>query len=294
MWGSSQSTYEYQPIPAAEIEDRDYIENKQLDNGSRYNQKPNRRTPFQNFLLFSIPLVLLMLITWILVVVSSSDRQASITNSLDHPPSTSSINQTPSVPSENNENSNENDGKIFPKNKFTMDNTTGCAKCPTKISTGYCTSTISPVLGGLDFVDFHQHTNEGERGTYFKVGSASITATYHGYTFYFLTVENQQLFQKSPEVYIPQYGGFCSWGIGGEFCPGYPWAADCLGPSGNWGLGYKINNKLYFFYESGAVSNFFANANLYITQGNQRWGSWFGVDETSKKVFSTNCYVAAA
>ena len=43
-----------------------------------------------------------------------------------------------------------------------------------------------------------------------KKGSSSITATYDNATFYFSTEVNKSKFEKSPEKYAPQYGGFCA------------------------------------------------------------------------------------
>lgn len=149
--------------------------------------------------------------------------------------------------------------------------------------------TTTPVMGGLDVVHFYQHTSEKERGTSFKAGYEVITTVYKGYTFRFVSVGNLHLFLDSPETYLPQFGGFCAWGVGGEYCPEYPWSESCLGPSGNWELGYKYEGKIYFFYESGAVSKFFADPDTYIKKGAERWDSWFG--GTGKTVISTNCYV---
>ena len=30
-------------------------------------------------------------------------------------------------------------------------------------------------------------------------------------------------FAQNPSKFVPQFGGFCSWGVAAEFCPSYPW-----------------------------------------------------------------------
>eukprot|EP01039_Chlorochromonas_danica_P013936 gene13936-16204_t len=93
MWGLSSvsfmkdSDFKYDAIPSAEIEDRDYLSNNEyLEDKDSFVDIPHRptvrRTPFQNCLLFSSPLVLLMVVTWVLVSISSTDREVSIVKSL--------------------------------------------------------------------------------------------------------------------------------------------------------------------------------------------------------------------
>lgn len=42
-------------------------------------------------------------------------------------------------------------------------------------------------------------------------GDPSISALYDGVTFYFASRDNRELFESSPELYLPQYGGWCAW-----------------------------------------------------------------------------------
>jgi YHS domain-containing protein len=43
-------------------------------------------------------------------------------------------------------------------------------------------------------------------------GSPSITAEHQGATYLFSSEENKAKFEKSPEKYAPQFGGFCAYG----------------------------------------------------------------------------------
>ncbi|HET9627835.1 MAG TPA: YHS domain-containing (seleno)protein [Kofleriaceae bacterium] len=44
------------------------------------------------------------------------------------------------------------------------------------------------------------------------MGSAAHSFTYKGSKFYFATAENQKAFEKNPEKYAPQFGGYCAFG----------------------------------------------------------------------------------
>jgi YHS domain-containing protein len=45
-------------------------------------------------------------------------------------------------------------------------------------------------------------------------GSPSISMEYKGATYRFATEEHKKLFTAAPEKYLPQYGGFCAFGVG--------------------------------------------------------------------------------
>ena len=45
-------------------------------------------------------------------------------------------------------------------------------------------------------------------------GSPFISATHQGATYFFATEEHKQLFTQNPDKYVPQYGGFCAFGVG--------------------------------------------------------------------------------
>ena len=53
---------------------------------------------------------------------------------------------------------------------------------------------------------------------YFKEGKAlkgndSFTFQWHKMTWYFLSMENRDLFAAAPEKYAPQYDGYCAWAM---------------------------------------------------------------------------------
>ena len=125
------------------------------------------------------------------------------------------------------------------------DDSASCTTCPDMITSLNCADVSIPVLGGLDVIQYFTDFKDSETGKYNEtiigqLGMPSFQSTYNNFLFNFISAENQKLFETNPSAYIPQFGGFCGWGVGGEFCPEYPWAADCLGPSGNWGHWYVL------------------------------------------------------
>ena len=54
--------------------------------------------------------------------------------------------------------------------------------------------------------------------TYFKAGKAlkgneSFSFRWHNMTWYFINIENRDLFADNPEKYAPQYDGYCAWAM---------------------------------------------------------------------------------
>lgn len=178
------------------------------------------------------------------------------------------------------------------------DDAASCTTCPDMITSLNCADSSIPVLGGVDVIQYWTDFKNAD-GTYDEsqigqLGIPSYQSTYNNFQFNFISAENQQLFESDPATYAPQFGGFCAWGVGGEFCPTYPWAADCLGPSGNWGHWTIQENKLFFFYKEEAKEKFTADVTLYAASGALRWSEWFTSDSaTPLGYFSTKCFISA-
>jgi len=69
-------------------------------------------------------------------------------------------------------------------------------------------------------------------------GSKAFTSSYEGATYYFATTADRDEFNKNPDMYEPQYGGWCAYAMGkkGEKVSIDP------------GTFKIINGKLYLFY----------------------------------------------
>jgi len=164
-----------------------------------------------------------------------------------------------------------------------------CASCPSSILDTDCSDKTYPVMGGVDVVQYFIEFKNAD-GTYNEtksgsMGSSDYSSVYDGYTFYFKSISNQETFELSPTTYLPQYGGFCAWAVAGESCPSYAWSDTCMGPSGVASSWTIRNDKIYFFYDSGAKSTFVEDTDNNIAYGDSRWSSWF-----SSSHFNTACY----
>ena len=68
-------------------------------------------------------------------------------------------------------------------------------------------------------------------------GSKSYQSTYEWVMYYFRNSQNKKLFDKHPEQYLPQYGGYCATAIS-------EWQTAAIDP-----FAFRIeDNKLYLFY----------------------------------------------
>lgn len=93
-------------------------------------------------------------------------------------------------------------------------------------------------LRGVDPVAF---VNRGTR----VVGTASHTAVHDGVAYYFTSEANKTAFEKAPASYVPQNGGFCTFGVSvGKKFDGDPRYAEVVG------------GKLYVFLNEAIFQEF--------------------------------------
>jgi YHS domain-containing protein len=103
-----------------------------------------------------------------------------------------------------------------------------------KQSQGYNTLGESVGLVGYDPVSYFP-----EGGGKPTKGSIKISTEHDGVTYRFANEQHLALFKKSPEKYLPQYGGWCAWAVAelGKRVDVDP-------------LSYEIRgNRLYLFYK---------------------------------------------
>mmetsp|Transcript_76400 Transcript_76400/g.153396 ORF Transcript_76400/g.153396 Transcript_76400/m.153396 type:complete len:253 (+) Transcript_76400:35-793(+) len=156
-----------------------------------------------------------------------------------------------------------------------------------------CLSTKNVAMYGADLVEYFS-LDAGASGV---LGSADYTSTYgdsdNTYTFYFKDAANLALFEADPTAYLPQYGGFCSWGIAEESV----WTLDTLGPSANPDVWEVIDGKLYFFMFDNPRDKFMGavtdddldstgDTSKYITDATARWADWFD----GAAAYNTDCF----
>ena len=87
----------------------------------------------------------------------------------------------------------------------------------------------SVMLKGADVVAYFQ------QGKYVQ-GNPQLTSTYEDVAFRFASPEHKAMFDREPNRYLPQYGGYCANGV----AYGIPWGGD----ADTWKV---IGGKLYIF-----------------------------------------------
>lgn len=144
-----------------------------------------------------------------------------------------------------------------------------------------------PVLAGYDLVAYFslEAGSDGVRGS--EEYMHSLGSSPNAYTFYFASDENRALFAADPAAYLPQWGGFCAWGIAEEDW----WTVDTLGPDANPNVWEIVNGKLYFFMYNTPKENFLSTEDgkgltQHIADGDKKWRAWF----EGASAYNTDCY----
>lgn len=76
----------------------------------------------------------------------------------------------------------------------------------TNVSNGISAAGAPLAAHGVDLVALVNDGNPVE-------GFATHSATYDGASYYFTTAANLEAFEANPAAYLPQHGGFCSFGV---------------------------------------------------------------------------------
>ena len=84
---------------------------------------------------------------------------------------------------------------------------------------------------------------------------------YMGFTWQFSTSENLKLFKANPEKYMPQYGGYCAYGLGdgGYLAPVDPTAFKIL------------DDRLFLNYSHSINKKWLKKTDYYIERGDKVW-----------------------
>lgn len=91
-------------------------------------------------------------------------------------------------------------------------------------------------------------------------GEAVYTSTYDGVDYYFASVEAQQAFNADPAQYLPQFGGFCAFGVFvGKKLDGDVRYADI------------VEGKLYLFVNAAILAKYREDPQAVIAGANAKW-----------------------
>jgi hypothetical protein len=161
----------------------------------------------------------------------------------------------------------------------------GCAPLVTQ-SPGHGLSPVNAVsegedkhlmLFGYDVVSYFTERTH-------RQGLPAIKSVYKDVTFRFAKPEHKQLFDQSPEKYIPRYGGYCTNGI----VYGIPWG----GNADEWEI---IDGKLYIFGGKGSHDAFNLNPKGNLALAEKYWNAEMNganafVQRTKRLVFRVPHY----
>ncbi len=112
------------------------------------------------------------------------------------------------------------------------------------------TGALRPVNAVADEQDSRVMLKGADVTTYFTQGkytqgTSQFKSVYEGVTFRFANAQNKALFDKEPQKYLPEFGGYCANGI----AYGIPWGGD----ADTWSM---VNGKLYIFGGQGSKDGF--------------------------------------
>jgi YHS domain-containing protein len=161
----------------------------------------------------------------------------------------------------------------------------GCAPFVTQ-SPGHGLSPVNAVSEGADDhlilfgYDVVAYFTDGKPAK----GDPAIKSVYKDVTFRFASAEHKSMFDKSPDKYIPQFGGYCANGIAYAI----PWGGDA-------DRFRIIDGKLYMFGGQGSLDAFMLEPKVNMERANKYWveevnGSNAFTQRTKRLVFRVPHY----
>jgi YHS domain-containing protein len=91
-------------------------------------------------------------------------------------------------------------------------------------------------------------------------GLKQFSLAWHGATWYFKSSENLKKFQENPELYAPQYGGFCAYGVSRNY--------KVKTEPDAWTI---VNGKLYLNYDLDVSRKWLSDKEGYIKKADTNW-----------------------
>ncbi len=92
-------------------------------------------------------------------------------------------------------------------------------------------------------------------------GNADINAFANNLTWHFVSEEHKAAFEADPEKFMPQYGGFCTWGVAN----GKLFNVD---PANGWTI---FGGKLYVNFNADINATFAADPAAFIAKAEENW-----------------------
>lgn len=91
-------------------------------------------------------------------------------------------------------------------------------------------------------------------------GKAEFSTRYEGADWFFFSQANKDLFLTNPDLFAPQYGGYCAWAVAkGKLAPGSP---------DNW---HVEDGRLFFKYNARIERRWQKKRAAFIRNADKRW-----------------------
>jgi YHS domain-containing protein len=121
-------------------------------------------------------------------------------------------------------------------------------------------------VGGYDVTEYFTSNNAIK-------GDTAYSYKYDGVKYLFVNEENKSLFTEKPEYFLPQYGGYCSFGLGMEVGDGI--GINKPGKYPSTPTSFKVmNEKLYLFFDASifhAKEKWEQNETKFLNNANKAW-----------------------
>ena len=117
-------------------------------------------------------------------------------------------------------------------------------------------STKAGALRGYDVISYYDIA-AGEKPL---AGSNAHTVVYKGATFKFANAENKARFEKNPDAYIPQYGGYCAYATARDFIT--------YSRPNAWKI---VDGKLYLNNNKASFKGWQKKQDQYISEADGNW-----------------------
>lgn len=91
-------------------------------------------------------------------------------------------------------------------------------------------------------------------------GSSEFRVDHHGSTFYFVSAAHRDAFAADPSQYVPQYGGYCAYGMAKGYTAAIDPAAFTI-----------VGGKLYLNYSETVRSQWLSDIPGYIRKADANW-----------------------
>ncbi len=105
-------------------------------------------------------------------------------------------------------------------------------------------------VGGYDVVAYQTQNSA-------NLGEEAFSVSLHGIQWHFSSQEHKILFERSPEKYLPQYGGYCSFAV-----------SKGVTANTNPDVWHVEDEKLYFFMDDGVKKDWLENNGIAASDKN--------------------------